>query len=207
MGRYAEMTKVFGIGWHKTGTKTLAQCMRILGYDHLSYDPEVSGSLLKQVMQGDCTGLFEAADRHASFDDFPWPLAFRELDARYPDAKFSLTMRKSSKSWINSLLKHATRTGPMWTRKLVYGHRMPHGHEEAHIARYEQHNRDVLEHFKGREDKLYPLCWETLQGWVELCAFLGKEVPDAPIPHENRSPWSLDRWKHKVVQSLLGLGS
>ena len=31
------------------------------------------------------------------------------------------------------------------------------------------------------------LIWNVKDGWEPLCSFLGKEVPDGPIPHENRT--------------------
>ena len=31
------------------------------------------------------------------------------------------------------------------------------------------------------------LIWNVKDGWKPLCLFLGKEVPDGPIPHENRT--------------------
>ena len=31
------------------------------------------------------------------------------------------------------------------------------------------------------------LIWNVKDGWKPLCSFLGKEVPDGPIPHENRT--------------------
>ena len=31
------------------------------------------------------------------------------------------------------------------------------------------------------------LIWNLKDGWEPLCNFLGKEIPDGPIPHENKT--------------------
>ena len=35
------MSKVFGVGWAKTGTTTLGECFKILGFDHQSQNLEL----------------------------------------------------------------------------------------------------------------------------------------------------------------------
>ena len=41
--------------------------------------------------------------------------------------------------------------------------------------------------FRARPGDLLNVCWETGSGWQELCAFLGKPVPEIPFPHENKA--------------------
>ena len=31
------------------------------------------------------------------------------------------------------------------------------------------------------------LIWNVKDGWKPLCSFLGKQIPDGPIPHENKT--------------------
>ena len=31
------------------------------------------------------------------------------------------------------------------------------------------------------------LIWNVKDGWEPLCSFLGKEVPEGPIPHDNKT--------------------
>ena len=31
------------------------------------------------------------------------------------------------------------------------------------------------------------LIWNVKDGWEPLCSFLGKEIPDEPIPHDNKT--------------------
>jgi hypothetical protein len=53
------------------------------------------------------------------------------------------------------------------------------------VHRYESHRRRVLDHFSGREQDLLVVCWETGDGWNELCRFLQRPLPDQRFPHEN----------------------
>lgn len=187
--------KVFGIGFSKTGTKTLAKCLRLLGYRHHDKD----ASLREEVMRGDCRRMFEIADQYESFDEWPWAKMYKELEQKYPEAKFILTVRRDSQVWLRSVVKQSERLGPTKNRERILGYSMPHGHEAEYIAVYEAHNRKILEYFAGRPDKLLVVCWEGRSGWDDLCRFLGKPIPGVPFPHENRAPlisWS--RMKNRL---------
>lgn len=175
--------KVFGIGLNKTGTTTLGLCLQHLGYRHTSSNLE----LTKRVAAGDIEPVLDFAREYESFEDWPWPLIYRELDERFPGSKFILTTRRTPQVWLRSLKNHALLTGPTEFRRIAYGHPIPEGHEPDHLSRYEAHNRDVRQYFESRPDDLLEICWETGSGWRELCDFLGHEVPDVPLPHANRS--------------------
>ncbi|MCO6453597.1 MAG: hypothetical protein J5I90_22635 [Caldilineales bacterium] len=187
---------------NKTGTTTLAVCLKRLGFKHTSY----SLDLLRHVKRGEWEPVWAVSDAFDSFEDWPWPLTFKEMDERYPYARFILTVRKDSETWISSLLKHAERTGPTQMRELVYGYAMPQGHEAEHIAIYEAHNLAVADHFADRPEKLLTLCWETGSDWADLGQFLQMEVPDESIPHANKaSTASWRRLQKRVKHGLKGI--
>mgnify|MGYP006424330067 CR=1 FL=1 len=186
--------KVFGIGLNKTGTTTLDACLGTLGYDVKGCDLE----LTRCAVQGSLAPIFRVADRYDGFQDWPWPLVYQELDARYPSSKFILTTRSDSETWFQSLKEHADRKGPTEYRKLVYRHEMPHQKKKHHIEIYERHNQNVRDHFHGREDDLLEVCWEEESGWKELCEFLGHEIPDRSFPHAKESPHWLERSLYEV---------
>ncbi len=177
------MRKVFGIGLNKTGTKTLGECFKVFGFKHYSYD----FNLLNEYSNNNYQKIFEVCNEYQSFEDWPWPLLYKEFEKEYSDAKFILTIRKNPDTWFESLCRHAIKTGPTETREIVFGFPMPHDHKKHHIDFYNKHNSEVIEYFKGREDKLLIINWEKDSGWQELAEFLGFPVPQIPLPHLNPS--------------------
>ena len=121
--------KIAGIGWHKTGTTTLCECMREFGYKHRSWEP----GDFKLWRDGEQEQLLRLAEGYDSCDDFPWPFLFRDIAERFPDARFILTTRRDPDTWFGSICKHASRTGPLEQREWVYGHDMPHEHRERFV--------------------------------------------------------------------------
>lgn len=193
--------KVFGIGLNKTGTTTLKVCLEKIGYKVKGCDLELTRCATKSNLES----IYETVRQYDGFQDWPWPLVYEEIDQRYPNSKFILTTRSDSETWFQSLKKHANRTGPTEYRKLVYGHEMPHGRKEHHIEIYKRHNEEVLNYFKGRDDDLLTVCWETGTGWEELCGFLDADIPDVPLPHAKKSPDRksyLQRCKEKAVSII-----
>lgn len=198
--------KVFGIGFHRTGTTTLNECLKSLGFSHKGYDLD----LLRKVDRGELEEVRRVADRYECFDDWPWPLIFRSLDEWYPDAKFILTTRKSPEVWLDSVKRHAKTTGPTESRQIIYGHPRVEGHEDVYLERYRRHNQEVREYFSDRPDDLLEICWETGSDWEDLCTFLDMEVPDRPLPHANKSTllqhltMAHKRWQ-RLIREKLGL--
>jgi hypothetical protein len=68
----------------------------------------------------------------------------------------------------------------------IYGHAMPQGHRDAHLAYYRAHNQAVEDHFRERPGKLIKICWSDSQAPAQLAAFLGRDLPQALPVHENR---------------------
>ena len=89
-------TKVVGIGLNKTGTKTLRACLRHWGSDHISCSRE--GFDLWTAANREA--LMHIVERHQSFEDWPWPLVYREIDRRFPGTKFVLTRRTTPEAWF-----------------------------------------------------------------------------------------------------------
>lgn len=178
--------KVFGIGLNKTGTKTLGKCLSDLGYRHSSYDL----TLLEQVRRGDLRELRNVVDSHDSFEDWPYPLVFDQLDVLYPGSRFILTRRRSPQVWLSSLEAHSLRTDPREgsrTRALAFGWPFPQLNPEAHIGFYEAHLARVRHYFRNRPNDLLEVCWEEQSSWDPICSFLDHPVPAHPFPHCNPS--------------------
>lgn len=184
--------KIFGIGFHKTGTKSLAEALMHLGYRVTGpngvRDPHIGSRVFDYV--DDLIPRFDA------FQDNPWPILFRELDGRFPGSKFILTIREPA-AWIQSVVDHfGQHDTPM--RSWIYGVGHPQGHEETYLRRYGQHNRDVLAHFRDRPKDLLVMNITAGDGWEKLCPYLGHPLPEILFPHANAAddrsgrPYRLD---------------
>jgi hypothetical protein len=183
--------KVIGIGLNKTGTKTLGRYLERWGFRHRTYDSSNTRESASYTLyaRGDVEGLLAIVAAHDSVEDWPWPLLYREIDERFPEARFVLTVRRSPEVWYRSLCNMAVRLGPLpLYEKHVYGHAMPHGDRDEDLRCYEEHNEAVAEHFRDRPGKLLTVCWETGDDAATLADFLGLEDVDTAPLHLNPSP-------------------
>lgn len=192
--------KIFGIGFQKTGTSSLNEALRLLGYravggfriNHpkgVAIAPPVTTEKVLAV------ALPRAAAADA-FNDNPWPLLFRELDLAFPDAKFILTLRDPDR-WLASVLRHFG-DNPGEMARWIYGVDQPRGNEARYREVYAAHNAAVRAHFSDRPGKLLVADFTQGADWAELCPFLGQPIPAMAFPHDNpagrrerrqASPW------------------
>jgi len=194
--------KVFGIGWARTGTTTLGRCFEILGFKHQGQALE----LVEDIGRGDLTRALSLARAGEAFEDWPWILLFREMDAAFPGSRFILTTRKSG-NWLRSYRRMLAAQGKSKVelneiRRILYGLPFPDVTDAQLLERYERHNADVRQYFHDRPEDLLVVDWEQGSGWLELCAFLGCEIPDQPFPHENRSRSRAGRLLARVARRL-----
>jgi hypothetical protein len=173
--------KVFGIGFHKTGTTSLAAALEQLGYRVTGpngvHDPDIADNVHDMAQR--------LLTEHDAVQDNPWPLLFRELDAWYPGARFVLTRRDPGR-WMASVTRHfGAEDTPM--RAWIYGVGHPEGNEEIYLARFQRHYAEVEEHFRDRPGDLLSMDLTAGDGWETLCPFLGVDVPSVPFPHRNRA--------------------
>jgi hypothetical protein len=185
----SSLPKIVGVGFHKTGTKTLAQCLRILGYRHQS----LSRHDFDLWLQGKSEQILANMENADSFDDWPWPLLFRQASIRFHNSRFILTTRGTEQKWIESLCNHVQRANGKGFpyRKYIYGYTDPSLNPAHHLDVYRSHNNTVREFFASEPNRLLEICWENGDGWQQLCAFLGCSVPAMPLPHCNAAPAQL----------------
>jgi hypothetical protein len=179
--------KVFGIGLSRTGTTSLTEALRTLGYRAVHCPLSLvafNGSGLKLNKR--------VVARYDAFTDTPVARVYKELDAEFPGSKFILTTRN-----IDAWLRSVRRMGPSFTLlKLLPKVRQltldfsgttsffdQRAMQEAFIA----HGRNVRAYFGNRSGKdLLVLDVSAKTAWEELCAFLGHQAPARPFPHYNR---------------------
>lgn len=169
--------KVFCIGFHRTGTSSLGEALRMLGLrvcgSVATEDPDVA-SRVHEI-------AFALLDQYDAFEDNPWPVLWRELDARRPGSRFILTIRPAD-AWVRSVVRFfGEKTTPM--REWIYGAGSPVGSEALYRERFERHTEEVLRYFRDRPGDLLVLKITEGDGWPELCSFLGRSIPEEPFPH------------------------
>lgn len=181
-----QRNKVFCIGLNKTGTTSVGDALKILGFNRFGWRPGISAQLVNRWHEGNFSPFTQVIEDHDAFEDLPWPLVFKELEERYPDAKFILTYRSNEEAWLSSIQKHIERGSRWLGHFLIYGSYDPQNDQDLYIQRYNRHNDDVRNYFASKPGKLIELCFENGDGWDKLCNFLGiSEVPVVPFPHSN----------------------
>jgi hypothetical protein len=98
--------KIFGIGFYKTGTTTLFEALRVLGYHTVNGDKPGSyagaddgATLIRQIDAGDFR--LPTFDLFDAFTDNPYFRIWRQIHDLYPDARYILTVR-DEEPWIAS---------------------------------------------------------------------------------------------------------
>jgi len=176
--------KIFGIGLSKTGTTSLASALQLLGFrtrDNMG---------IEVYRAGDISSLdLGVVDAHDALTDTPIPSFYRELDARYPNSKFILTVRERN-AWLQSCKKQ-------FTQKLADKQNEAHRRlfmdlygtdvfdEEKFARGYHRFVEGVTAYFRDRPGDLLVLDIAAGGGWAELCPFLGISQPDIPFPKAN----------------------
>lgn len=181
--------KVFGIGWAKTGTTTLGKVFEALGYKHKTQD----FTLLDDFMQGSYKNLNQVIKEYDSFEDWPWLVMFKQLDALYPNSKFILTIR-DPKDWISSfrnMLKNEKSSDyTNKSRSFLYGLSFPNVSDEKLLYRYNYHIAEVKNYFRYRTNDLLIVDWSKGDDWEKICDFLNKKIPNKPFPHANKGKYN-----------------
>lgn len=179
--------KIFCIGWSKTGTMSLVQALRMLGIFSWHFAPWMTGFHHFSDETSSYKLDFSSIENYTAIADLPVPLFYKELDEAFPGSLFIFTTRPIE-SWLPSALadaeKMASRLGMLEAvYRFAYGVEKPQ--EKSFLARYNQHNQEVLEYFFERSDCL-SIDITSGNPWKGLCDFLNLPIPDKPFPHLNR---------------------
>ena len=168
--------KAFCIGLGKTGTTSVKEALRILGYRTIR---------LPLNWQGITD--FDAALPGVS------AAMYRELDKAYPGSKFVLTVRHVE-GWLKSIERDMGRKLDVRRDRAAERNRlltMLYGTTTFDPDRFRQvfqdHKAEVRDYFRDRPDDLLLLDVTGNSGWDELCGFLEVPVPDAPFPFVNKA--------------------
>ena len=162
--------KIFGIGLTRTGTTSLSEALKMLGYSAVH-----------------CPMSYKEIEDHDASTDTAVAARFEFLDLLYPDSKFILTIRDLD-SWIDSAAS-LTRSAndPIWkleTRSKLWGSFVFDRYK--FIEGYHKHHSKVLHYFKNRSNDFLILDLEATEKFEKLCSFLDKPEPSDDYPHLNK---------------------
>jgi len=178
--------KVFGIGYHRTGTKSLTAALDVLGIRAIHYpeDPRTYGELRRGNYR------LSILEEYDGLTDLPAVPFYPQYDALYSGSKFILTVR-NSKEWLQSVIRHFEDVKHLdWPPdKLEFDQFMyacAYGcHEvspERFIYCFDSHRAQVTDYFRDRPNDLLVMDICQGDGWERLCQFLQKPVPTIPFP-------------------------
>ena len=185
---------VVGAGLGRTGTLSLKLALEQLGLGPCYHMMEVfrlpgASQYWTRAAEGEAMDWDEVFTGFNSTVDWPACDFYRELMARYPDAKVILSVR-DPQAWYESTQATIFRSHdgmpPEWLEmfeKLIVRNKFNGDlHTRDHvIGVYERHNDEVRRTVPA--EKL--LEYTPGDGWEPLCAFLGAPVPDTPYPKTN----------------------
>ena len=198
--------QLIGAGLGRTGTLSLKAALERLGYRPCYHmievlaAPERATHWLEQTRTGshDWDVIFRG---YRATVDWPAAAFWRELAARYPDAKVLLSRRDPDRwydSVMNTIYQVLTRKLPenapavlrdfhIMVYELIFdrtfGGRLA---DRAHATRvYQAHNQAVIDAIPAARLLVY----QPGDGWELLCRFLGAPVPSEDFPHLNDTAW------------------
>lgn len=185
--------RVFGLGLSRTGTRSLTAALHVLGIDTVHYP--IDEDSFRALSSGKLD--FALLDGFDGITDITAAPYYAQLDRRYPDAKFILTVRDED-AWLRSCENHwsgrdafAPAETPAseshmnvrrFLRAAVYGTYDFEPERFRYV--YRKHVEDVRRYFADKPGRLLELDIAGGEGWDKLSRFLGRYVPDQPFPHK-----------------------
>lgn len=168
---------IFGVGLPRTGTRSLARAMQLLGYKTKHYSTR--GEWI-QFLKGNRKGVDFIVD-------LPVPLYIDSLLDAFPRAKFIHTTR-SIETWLPSIKKLFARHG--WNDSQDWSH------WRAQLFGWDDRAPELLRIRAAHEEKVRSIGYrrdllildlERGDGWAKLAPFVGVPAPTVPFPHEGKS--------------------
>ena len=196
------MVKIVGAGFGRTGTSSLREALKILGFPcyHMETVFERKHVDLWMEAQADPDN-FDWERMFAGYEavvDFPSVVYYKQIMKAYgPDTRVLLTVRDPEKWWescMDTIFK-VSNSGSI-TLELMYmsfqrmarlicwakifgGARF--ADKDETVRRYKAWVEDV----KATVPPERLLVYEVQSGWEPLCRWLGKDIPDQPFPKIN----------------------
>lgn len=200
--------KVICAGLSKTGTKSIAKALQVLGFsvfdffEHIIVHHDEWVDIYRQGKTPDFLSMYKDVD---AITDLPAAFWYDEIHQTLPDAKVILSVRDNEDVWVESWVAGQLallRRGGFFQRMIwryiipftqgfdvpffddidmaAYGTLRPES-TVLYKKKYREHNERVQAVIP--KEKL--LIFNVKQGWKPLCEFLGCEIPDQEFPRRN----------------------
>jgi hypothetical protein len=200
--------KVFCIGLSRTGTTSLEQALKDLGY-RLG-DQHQGELLLQEYTVRNFRPIVEFCLTADAFQDAPFsfPFTYLALDQSFPNAKFILSVRDDSDQWYRSLVRYHSNLfgggriptkddlvrstysypGFVWesVKLLLNPAEEDIYHKPTLVSYYDRHNADVRDYFRSKSNFL-EINVSDKRAYGRFCDFLGKEPIAEDFPWLNSS--------------------
>jgi len=199
--------KIICAGLSKTGTTSMSEALRILGftvYDWQQHEAIHGDEWLDLYLRSKSPDFVSMYDGVDVVTDLPAAFWYQELSEAFPDAKVILTIRDDEDAWLKSWVKQndldQNLNGCGVLTKLLSRscfHRKFYAlldamssaafgslHSESTVLfkkKYREHNERV----QAVIPKKKLLVFNVKQGWKPLCDFLGCEIPGQEFPWLN----------------------
>lgn len=226
MGDHPGRGKVFGIGLNRTGTTSLTKALDILGFRviHFPFDEITQQEVYRFSRSSSQKMKLSLLESHDGITDTVACYLYQALDHAYPGSRFILTVR-DKQSWLEScehLLEELLR--PLYDvnanaryteyhrfiHTQVYG--IPHFDRAIFSQAFDAYHSEAERYFRTKSSQLLVLDICGGEGWDRLAPFLGKPIPEAPFPFENRrnkvpavdlpGPNSEERWSAASLNEI-----
>jgi hypothetical protein len=181
---------VVNVGLPRTGTTSIAQAMRLLGFSALHTWPEGEHApeILTSFRRGEGPGIVHVT-RFELLTDTPFYALRRTFERWFPQTHIIATSRPRS-DWIRSMVRHGRAGGRFLAE--MYGLRGPvYGEADATVLgqMYDRHHDEVC-----RNLPIIDLSMPDSEKWRTLCAAFPRTSRTLqrcerwPWPFMNRSP-------------------
>jgi hypothetical protein len=186
--------RIFGIGLSRTGTTSLHFLLESLGYKSRHFVNEL-------ILDPN----WELDSNYNVFMDSPIPLLYQQLDRKYPNSKFILTIR-SKNNWLESMKWMFTHGKVIWNwpsstqeyhRKFYH---TTHYNRRVLSKHYDVFHNDVGNYFKSRPGDLLILNIDEGLSVKKVCEFLN--IPEKTIAYPKTNERKYATLKQRIKYNI-----
>lgn len=216
--------KIFCIGKNKTGTTSFKEAFLELGYR--VGNQRKAELLLREYKSGNFKSIVRYCKTAQVFQDFPFSSkdTYKYMDKAFPNAKFILTVRDSPEQWYESSIGFYSKIygegrlptkkdlqnsnyvwkGWAWEVKQMAIERagLPEDdlyNKEILTQAYIDYNKEVIEYFKDRKDKLLVLNVGEKGSYRKMIDFLNIKSSREEFPWKNKTKEVKINYKSKTT--------